>query len=199
MLNERKMKGWLTACLQGDMSLWLHSMRTGLMLVFILLMNFMLVRSNATMIGMYGYKVHLGETLFTCLNSGFNLIMTSVAFLVMISEIPKRVSYQKYVLIRLSRGKWLLSLIVFCIGIVAFFLLFMTAMCALFSLSYVTPGSGWSDLERLAGKRRLHLRDADYSTIHSRSFTVSSVLLGVVCAVLLLFDNDPSDIVFFSF
>ena len=150
MLNERKMKGWLTACLQGDMSLWLHSMRTGLMLVFILLMNFMLVRSNATMIGMYGYKVHLGETLFTCLNSGFNLIMTSVAFLVMISEIPKRVSYQKYVLIRLSRGKWLLSLIVFCIGIVAFFLLFMTAMCALFSLSYVTPGSGWSDLERLA-------------------------------------------------
>ncbi|MFQ9807194.1 MAG: hypothetical protein ACLR07_12705 [Christensenellales bacterium] len=38
----------------------------------------------------------------------------------------------------------------FCIGIVAFFLLFMTAMCALFSLSYVTPGSGWSDLERLA-------------------------------------------------
>ena len=95
------------------------------MLVFILLMNFMLVRSNATMIGMYGYKVHLGETLFTCLNSGFNLIMTSVAFLVMISEIPKRVSYQKYVLIRLSREKWLLSLIVFCIGIVAFFLLFM--------------------------------------------------------------------------
>lgn len=150
MLNGKKVKGWLTACLQGDMSLWLHSMRTGLMLVFILLMNFMLVRSNATMIGMYGYKVHLGETLFTCLNSGFNLIMTSVAFLVMISEIPKRVSYQKYVLIRLSRGKWLLSLIVFCIGIVAFFLLFMTAMCALFSLSYVTPGSGWSDLERLA-------------------------------------------------
>ena len=39
MLNERKLKGWLTACLQGDMSLWLHSMRTGLMLVFILLMN----------------------------------------------------------------------------------------------------------------------------------------------------------------
>ena len=37
MLNERKLKGWLTACLQGDMSLWLHSMRTGLMLVFILL------------------------------------------------------------------------------------------------------------------------------------------------------------------
>ena len=63
MLNGTKMKGWLTACLQGDMSLWLHSMRTGLMLVFILLMNFMLVRSNATMIGMYGYKVHLGETL----------------------------------------------------------------------------------------------------------------------------------------
>lgn len=121
MLNGRKMKGWLTACLQGDMSLWLHSMRTGLMLVFVLLMNFMLVRSNATMIGMYGYKVHLGETLFTCLNSGFNLIMTSVAFLVMISEIPKRVSYQKYVLIRLSRGKWLLSLIVFCIGIVSVF------------------------------------------------------------------------------
>lgn len=42
---------------------------------------------------------------------------------------------------------------------------------------------------KIGRKRRLHLRDADYSTIHSRSFTVSSVLLGVVCAVLLLFDN----------
>lgn len=32
MLNERKMRGWMTACIQGDMSLWLHSMRTSLML-----------------------------------------------------------------------------------------------------------------------------------------------------------------------
>lgn len=157
MLNERKMRGWMTACIQGDMSLWLHSMRTSLMLVFILLMNFMLVRSNATMIGMYGYKVYLGETLFTCLNSGFNLIMTSVAFLVMISEIPKRVSYQKYVLIRLSRGKWLLSLIVFCIGIVAFFLLFMTAMCALFSAVLCDSRKRMERFGKIGRKRRLHL------------------------------------------
>ena len=52
---------------------------------------------------------------------------------------------------------------------------------------------------KIGRKRRLHLRDADYSTIHSRSFAGSSVLLGVVCAVLFLFDNDPSDTVFFSF
>ena len=191
MLNERKLKGWLTACLQGDMSLWLHSMRTGLMLVFILLMNFMLVRSNATMIGMYGYKVHLGETLFTCLNSGFNLIMTSVAFLVMISEIPCVDSPFERKMAALPD----------CI---------LHRHCSVFPAVYdsnvrivfAVLCDSRKRMERfgkIGRKRRLHLRDADYSTIHSRSFTVSSVLLGVVCAVLLLFDNDPSDIVFFSF
>ena len=193
MLNERKMKGWLTACLQGDMSLWLHSMRTGLMLVFILLMNFMLVRSNATMIGMYGYKVHLGETLFTCLNyderrischdfrntkaSGVSKICVDSPFERKMAALPDCILHRH---------------------------------CSVFPAVYdsnvrivfAVLCDSRKRMERfgkIGRKRRLHLRDADYSTIHSRSFTVSSVLLGVVCAVLLLFDNDPSDIVFFSF
>ena len=68
----------------------------------------------------------------------------------MVSEIPKRISYQNYILIRTSRAKWLTSLIIFCVAVVLLMLTLMTAFSMLMTLRYTTPGGGWSDLERLA-------------------------------------------------
>ncbi len=148
--EKRKTCKWLGSSLYGHLNLWAHSLRTILMAIFILLMTYMLVRSFENGIILNKFEVHMGETLFSYVSSGFNMIMTSVAFLVMMSEIPKQVSYQNYTMIRLSRRKWLTSLILFCIGIVFLFTVLMLAASALFSISFVTPGSGWSDLERLA-------------------------------------------------
>lgn len=144
-------KKWLRAGLYGHFSMWTHSMRTGLMAVFILLLAFMLARGQAQVLPVYGFeRVYLGEMLFVYANSGFNLTMTSVGFLVMMSELPKRVSYQQYTLIRLSRRKWLTSLIVFTLSAAFVFIVLLAAFSALFSLPFVSLGSGWSDLERLA-------------------------------------------------
>lgn len=148
--EKRGARGWLSAGLKGHFSLWTHSLRTVLMTVFILLMTFMLVKSSESNVMTHQWDVHMGETLFSYLNSGFNIIMTSAAFLVMMSELPKRVSYQNYALLRISRRKWLVSLVIFCAGVVLVFMLLMLAASALLSLSFVTPGGGWSDMERLA-------------------------------------------------
>lgn len=151
MLDKgRRSTQWLASSVYGHFSFWAHSLRTIFMAVFILLMTYMLVKSTENSVAMSQFEVHLGETLFAYANMGFNLIMTSVALMVMMSELPKRVSYQNYTLLRLSRRKWLMSLVIFCLTIVGIFVLMMLATSALLSLSFVTPGSGWSDLERLA-------------------------------------------------
>lgn len=147
--KERTSK-WMRSSLYGHFSLCAHSLRTLLMVLFIVMMTFMLVKSHEHNISIRGYEVHLGETLFSYANSGFNIIMTSVAFLVMMSEIPKQTAYQNYMVMRLSRRKWLATLIVFCVGMVLIFIMMMLVGSMLFSLPFVTRGSGWSDLERLA-------------------------------------------------
>ncbi len=150
MFRERKnSSGWLSSSIYGHLSLWMCSIRTILMALFILLMTYMLVRSMENSVSNNQFDVHLGEVLFSYANEGFNMIMTSVAFLVMMSELPKRVPYQNYAAMRLSRGKWLASLIIFCIGIVFIFIVLMFVASAFFSFFFTTPGNGWSDLERL--------------------------------------------------
>ena len=107
--KKRISSKWLSASLYGHFNLWAHSLRTILMAIFILLMNYMLTRSYESGVTMRQWEVHLGETLFAYLDSGFNLTVTSIALLVMMSELPKRVSYQNYTLMRLSRRRWLVS------------------------------------------------------------------------------------------
>lgn len=182
--EKRTSSKWLSASLYGHFNLWAHSLRTILMAIFILLMNYMLTRSYENSITISQWKVHMGETLFAYLNSGFNLIMTSVALLVMMSELPKRVSYQNYTLMRLSRRKWLTSQVVFCIGMVLIFIVLMVVTSALFSLTFVTPGSGWSDLERLT-------EDPDYA--HQIQYiadyirTLTPFMACMLAAVILFF------------
>ncbi len=132
---------------------------------------------------MNGFEVYLGETLFSYANMGFNLIMTSVALMVMMSELPKRVSYQNYTIIRLSRRKWLTSLVVFCVSVVLVFIACMLAFSAIFSLSFVTPGHGWSDLERLAADTN-YAHESQYVTQYIR---VLSPIAACTLASCILF------------
>lgn len=165
--KRRNLGKGIRAALYGHFSLWAYSLRTILMIVFVLLMTYMLVRSKQNNVMLRQYSVHMGETLFSYANSGFNLIMTSVALMVMMSELPKGVSYQNYAVLRLSRRKWLLSLVSFCAVIVAVFLIVMLASSAMLSTSFVTPGGGWSDLERLAADP-YYVHEAQYVSTYIR-------------------------------
>ena len=131
--NQRPMH-WMCAALYGHFGLWAHSLRTVLMLIFALMMNYMLVRSEGARVMNAGYQVHMGEMLFSYLHQGFNMIMASLAFFVMMSEIPKQVPYQKYSTLRMTRRRWLASLMLFCMMIVLLYLALMIVSSVLFSL-----------------------------------------------------------------
>lgn len=181
----RRLTKWLSAVLYGHFNFWAHSLRTILMAMFVFLMTYMLVRSKENSIVTSQINVHLGETLFTYLNSGFNLIMTSVALMVMVSELPKQVSYQNYTILRLSRRKWLISLVSFCLIIVAIFLLVMLVSSAVLSLPFLTLGSGWSDLERLSANPE-YAREAQYVAGYIREVPPVAACV-LASAVLYLF------------
>lgn len=140
----------MCACLYAHMSAWLHSPRTVVMGIVILCFTYMHARSFGYLLSIYDHTAHLGETVFWYLNTGFNVVMTSTFILIMVSEIPKRTSFQNSMLVRITRGKWLASQILFCFTVALLMLILMTAFCTVLSLPYIAPGSGWSDLERLA-------------------------------------------------
>ena len=90
----------LGATLRGHWSLWVHSPRTVIALAFVAMMTIMFTRAQHSLYEASGYALHLGEMVYASVNQGFHLLNTSIGFLVMISEIPKRIAWQKYALIR---------------------------------------------------------------------------------------------------
>ena len=60
----------------------------------------------------------LPEMLFLRMTEGF-FIMASLLFLVMVSELPRRINYQYSMLMRASRGRWLLSQALYCLWMAA--------------------------------------------------------------------------------
>lgn len=173
----------MRACVYAHFSAWLHSPRTIIMGIVILCFTYMHARSFEYTLSLRNYTAHLGETVFNYLDSGFNVVMTSTFLLIMVSEIPKRISFQHAMLIRTSRRKWLLSQILFCVCVVLLMLILMTVFCTVLSLPHITPGSGWSDLERLA-------ENPDYQyEIHliRESILVLSPFQACMCAAVVLF------------
>lgn len=140
----------MRACLYAHFSAWLHSPRTMIMGIVILCSAYIHARNYGHTLSLQNYQAHFGETVFYYLNNGFNVVTTSTFLLIMVSEIPKRIPFQNAVLIRTAKGKWLASQVMFCIAVVFLMIIFMTVFCTALTLPYITPGSGWSDLERLA-------------------------------------------------
>lgn len=140
----------IRACLYSHFSSWLYSPRTILMGIVLICFAYMNAKSYVHMLAQRSYEVHLGETVFYYLNTGFSMVMTSTFLLIMMSEIPKRVAYQNYILLRVGKIKWLVSQILFCVVVSFLMLLCLTSICILLTLPHITAGHGWSDLVRLA-------------------------------------------------
>lgn len=173
----------LGACVYAHMSAWLHSPRTIVMGVIILLYTYMHAVSFEHTLSIYEHTVHAGEMVFWYLNSGFNVVMTSTFMLIMVSEIPKRIVFQNSMLVRVSRGRWIASLVIFCVFVVLLMLLLMTVFCAFLSLPYTTHGEGWSDLERLA-ENPDYQYEKQFAPVYIRVLTP---IQASICAALVLF------------
>lgn len=97
-----------------------------------------------------GYTMHMGETLFYEFNFGCNMPMTTVLFLIMVSELPRQIAYQQYSLIRSSRCRWMAAQLLYCLMMVASMILLILVCISLMAIPLVTAGTGWSDAVRIA-------------------------------------------------
>lgn len=146
----RKVRSAL-ALLQGHMADWLHSPRTVLSFLVILALTYMNARSYTFFLERNALYAHFGETIFYYLSNGFgNITIVSTLFLVMMSEIPRRTAYQNVMLMRCSRLQWLASQVLFCLIVTLLMMGLMLLLSMLMTLAHLTPGGGWSDLERIA-------------------------------------------------
>lgn len=141
----RKKTRALLALLRGQMSDWLYSPRTVIMGLVILALAFINAKSFGKIIHDYALTSHMEEAVYTYVSSAFgNLVSISAFFLIMISEIPRRIPAQLNMLIRTSRIKWLSSQLLFCFVVVILMLGFLSLISLLLTIPYLTPGNGWS-------------------------------------------------------
>ena len=128
---------------------WMRSPRTLVMLLFIIAICYLQMCGYKMTLETTGYTMHFGETIFYEFNFGCNIQMTTALFLIMVSELPRRISFQQYSLIRSSRWRWTMAQILYCFMMVVAMLLLILLFISLFALPLVTEGGGWSDTERI--------------------------------------------------
>lgn len=139
------------AMILGNFDSWIRSPRTILMLLFTVTASFLTVRSYGIGLRAHGFTMTATEGLAYLLLTGFGKqFLASITFLVMVSELPRRIPFQQYTLIRASRSRWISAQLLYCLLMVVFMIAFMTLVFALFLLPVSSPGSGWSDTLRIA-------------------------------------------------
>ena len=137
--------------LRGHLVDWFYSPRTLVSCLVIMALTYMNARSYAFLLESNALYSHFGEATFYYLSTGFgNLSLVSALFLVMMSEVPRRTAYQNMMMLRTSRIRWLLSQVLFCTVVTGLMIGLMLVFSMAMSWPYLTPGSGWSDLERIA-------------------------------------------------
>lgn len=129
---------------------WVRSPRTVIMLFAIVALAYLEVKTNLETLTNQGFVLNWSETPYFFLSYGINSYMSSIIVLVMVSEIPRRIAFQNYLMVRSDRKQWIAAQLLFCLWLVAFVMLALVVLVTLFSLGRVTHAADWSDTERIA-------------------------------------------------
>ena len=158
---------WILATSNVDS--WLHTPRTIVMLIAAVLLCMVETQKLFRLYTIDGYSLHLVESVFLLAYTGFNILMSSMMFLVTISELPMQISFQYYSLVRVTRRKWINSQVLYCLSMVVMFLLLLTACSFAFCLGKATWKIGCSSRclyfsFRLSGTFLFSLRGTSHGT-----------------------------------
>jgi hypothetical protein len=170
--------------LRGQMVDWFYSPRTWISLLVVLAITYMNARSFTYWLASAELYAHPGECVYYFFTTGFgNVSLTSAMFLVMMAEIPRPEAWQNIMLMRGGRTTWLFAQIVFCLVATLLMILFMLLSTFFMTLCSMTPGTGWSDVERIAADP-----DAAYQVQLTYSYIrVLSPLVAFLYAAAVLF------------
>lgn len=138
MMNDiRSIRKMATA----NFDAWIHTPRVIVMGLCLVVYSFLQAEASANEMKVNGVMIALTvpEMLFFKLNQGF-FIMASLLFLVMISEIPRRIAFQEKMLLHSSRTKWILSQILYCVWMVAVTIIALSCFYILFAALFGARG-----------------------------------------------------------
>ena len=146
MIRRRPVRALIISCFDA----WIHNVRTLLMLLVLIMATYITVYSYGEGLAYENVNMHLDESVVWFLMTGFNAIgLSSLVFLVAISEIPRRISFVQYSAFRTTKTKYAVSLVFYCFLMVFMVILLLTLLSTLFLLRYTSSGSGWSDTLRV--------------------------------------------------
>lgn len=146
--REKAMKPIMTMA-SVNLDSWLHSSRTVIMLICAVLLCLLEAGKTLETYRNMDIILNLGETIYVLFSYGVNIFMSSVIFFVMISEIPRRVCFQNYTLIRSTRKKWLSAQILYCVFMVLLTLALLGVCILIFSSWSTVASLDWSDNARI--------------------------------------------------
>lgn len=147
MKNKLRQSGRSTLMLAScNMGTWFHTPRTLITLVCAAVICFIEMSKIFHPFSLAGYKPNLLECLFLISSFGFNILLSGMMFLVMISELPKRIAFQNYAIIRVSRKQWLHSQVLYCLSMVLVFLLLLCLTAFVLCAGRAAWDTGWSEL-----------------------------------------------------
>lgn len=183
----------------ANLESWVHSPRTILMMIFTVMLCYLEVNNRISMYAQQGYHLNWIEIPYIFLQYGVNILMSSMLTFVMISEIPRLLPYQNYMLIRANRRKWLTAQIVYCLLMLLAILLIIIICTSAFSLGKVSFENEWSDTARIAQDEALQYTSAVpryvrenytpltgivYATLPVFLFWFSMALITLLCSLL---------------
>ena len=123
---------------------WIRSPRTVLLFVFLSAICLIEVRHYGRIPSYLEYGLHWDELCAYCSYSGCDIKYTSIILLIMMSEVPRKLSYQYQHLMRLGRTKWINAQILYCILSVIAVQVFILLFVSLGLSSFGIHETGWS-------------------------------------------------------
>lgn len=144
-------KRWRAACEIAGYNLHdlLFSPRTVMLLIAACMLTVVQVFSLCRTSAFFDMTMNASEVTFFYAFMGFHTLMCGMIFFVMISEIPRRVSFQHYALIRAGRWAWLNGQVLYCMGTVLIFAGCMVLFSLLAACWQAPLGFGWTGSFRL--------------------------------------------------
>ncbi len=132
----------------SNLDAWLRTPRTLMMVLTVFFVCFIETTKAFRSLTLGQNTLYLSESVFVLAYYGFNNLLSSMIFLVMISEIPRKIPFQNCLVFRGGKLKWLAAQVLYCLCAVAVFLLLLVIFSFFFSLFRADGHSGWSPLVR---------------------------------------------------
>ncbi len=132
----------------SNMDSWMRSTRVIAMAVCVIFYCIMqvVVDSPGVWVMDFHFDLTLQEKLLSKLYNGF-YSMGSLLFLIMVSEIPRRINYQKYLFIRSTKNRWMAGQCLYCAMMVILMILLLIITYLLFALPSSTASNAYTDTQ----------------------------------------------------